>query len=143
MWAEHVSRWPGERADVAPDRSRDPVGSWRGGGNQYLSPEQHTRAKDVIAAVKEAEKPLSDQMREIERDNAYGSRLEGWQFRLKGDDRLKEKIASELGVTPALKPADATGKIHDAIRYTFCSEPSTTGTPTGTSRDCSRRADTR
>lgn len=123
MWAEHAARWPEAGLGATVDRSRDPAGSWRGDGNQYLSPEQHAQAKDVIASVREAEEPISKDMRTVERGNAHGAQLAGWEFRLKGEDRLKEKIAGELGITPALKPADAIDKVNDAIRYTFCAEP--------------------
>jgi len=104
------------------DRSRDPEGSWRGSGNQYLNPDQHKRVQDVIAAVRAAEKPLSEHMRQVERDNAYGSRLVGWERRLKGDDRLKEKVAEKIEHEPGQSMADPLKGINDAIRYTFCSE---------------------
>jgi hypothetical protein len=44
-------RWPADQAAAAIDRSRDPAGSWRGDGNQYLNPSQHAEARDVIAEV--------------------------------------------------------------------------------------------
>jgi hypothetical protein len=122
-WADHVSGWSAERRAAGVDRSRDPAGSWRGDGNQYLSPGQHAKAKDVIAGVQRAERALTGDMREVARDNACGGWLDGLQFRCKGEERLKEKIAGELGITPAMKPEDAIGKIKDAIRYTFCFEP--------------------
>ena len=53
-WTDHVCRWPAERAAVTVDRSRDPEGSWRGDGNQYLSPEQHAQARDAIATVQQS-----------------------------------------------------------------------------------------
>jgi hypothetical protein len=106
------------------DRSRDPAGSWRGDGNQYLNPEQHLQVNDVIADVQRAEKKLTSQMTAAEKENACGGWLEGMKFRLKGEDRLKEKIA-DLSETSA---PDATTEeivqaIPDAIRYTFCAEP--------------------
>ena len=122
-WADHVLRWPAERVAAAVDRSRDPTGSWRGDGNQYLTPEQHARAKDEIIKVREREAALTKQMGDVRRENSYGGWLEGLEHRRKGDDRLKEKIANELGITPAMKPADAINKLSDAIRYTFCFEP--------------------
>ncbi|MGA3155597.1 MAG: hypothetical protein ACLQK8_18485, partial [Streptosporangiaceae bacterium] len=73
-WAAHEQKWPAERAAVAVDRSRDPAGSWRGDGNQYLSPEQHAQATEVIAEVREAEEKLTSGMEEVERENACG----GW-----------------------------------------------------------------
>jgi hypothetical protein len=124
LWADHQARWPDERRDAAVDRSHDPEGSWRGSGNQYLSPEQHTRTEQLIAGVRDAEQTVSGHMREIEQDNASGSRLAGWGHRLKGDDRLKEKIAEKVEHEPGRTPAESLRGINDAVRYTFCSEPS-------------------
>ena len=121
-WADHVRRWPAERVAAAVDRSRDPAGSWRGDGNQYLDPEQHAQSNEVIAGVGRSEKKLTEHMGEAERDNAYGGWLEGLGHRLKGEERLKEKIADELSITPAMTPKDAINKLNDAIRYTFCFE---------------------
>jgi hypothetical protein len=123
-WADHVLRWPAERVAAAVDRSRDPAGSWRGDGNQYLSPEQHAQAKEEIIRVGRREVALTEHMGEVERENGCGGWLEGLDHRRKGDDRLKEKIATELGITPAMRPADAINKLSDAIRYTFCFEQS-------------------
>lgn len=104
------------------DRSRDPAGSWRGDGNQYLSPERHAQAKDVIARVQRSEKGLTEQVTAIEGENACGGWLEGLRFRLKGEDRLKEKIAEKIGHEPNRMPADVVQRMNDAIRYTFCFE---------------------
>jgi len=84
IWADHVRRWPAERVAAAVDRSRDPAGSWRGDGNQYLNPEQHAQAKDVIAGVQRAEKTLTGEMREAKRENACGGWLAGLKFCRKG-----------------------------------------------------------
>jgi hypothetical protein len=119
-WADHVLRWPAERVAAAVDRSRDPAGSWRGDGNEYLNPEQHTQAKEEIIRVRRREETLTNHMEEVARENDCDGWLEGLEHRRKGDDRLKQKIATELGITPAMKPADAINKLSDAIRYTFC-----------------------
>jgi hypothetical protein len=121
-WADHVLRWSAERVTAAVDRSRDPAGSWRGDGNQYLSPEQHAQAKNEIIKVRHREAALTKHVEETAGENGYGGWLEGLEHRRKGDDRLKEKIANELGITPDMKPADAIEKLSDAIRYTFCFE---------------------
>jgi hypothetical protein len=107
---------------VAVDRSRDPEGSWRGDGNQYLSPEQHAQAKDVIAGVQRAGKTLTGHMTEAERENARGGWLAGLEFCRKGEDRLKEKIAEVLKRVPDRSAADVMRTVPDAIRYTFCFE---------------------
>jgi len=123
LWTEHVERWPAAQPDITVDRSRDPEGSWRGSGNHYLSPEQHVRAKDVIGSVRQAEATISQHIREVERDNSCGGRLAGWDFRLKGEDRLKEKIAERIEHEPGRMPTESMHNINDAIRYTFCAEP--------------------
>lgn len=122
-WAAHEQKWPAERAAVAVDRSRDPAGSWRGDGNQYLSPEQHAQATEVIAEVREAEEKLTSGMEEVERENACGGWLAGKEFRLKGEERLKEKIAEKIEHEPGRAPAQTIRQINDVIRYTFCFYP--------------------
>jgi hypothetical protein len=121
-WASHERTWPADRQASAVDRSNDPLGAWRGDGNQYLDPEQHTRAKDVIADVQRAEKPITEHMQEVERDNTFGGWLEGLEYRLKGEDRIKEKIAEVLKRVPD-RTAEATARtLPDSIRFTFCFE---------------------
>jgi hypothetical protein len=122
VWADHVRRWPAERVTTIADRSRDPEGSWRGDGGQYLAPEQLAQAKDVIATVQQKEKIVTGHMTDTERENSCGGWLVGLRFARKGEERLKEKIADELGITPAIKPEDAINKLNDVIRYTFCFE---------------------
>jgi hypothetical protein len=121
-WADHLRRWPAERAAVAVDRSRDPEGSWRGDGNQYLSPDQHAETKNVIARVQQTEEALTKRMGDAERENSSGGWLAGLEFRLKGEDRLKEKIAEKIEHEPDRTPAEAVREINDAIRYTFSFE---------------------
>jgi hypothetical protein len=121
-WADHVLRWPAERTAAAVDRSRDPAGSWRGDGNQYLTPEQHAQAKDEIIKVREREATLTKHMEEAKRENGYGGWLEGLENRRKGDDRLKEKIAEKIEHEPGKTFDGVVRQISDAIRYTFCFE---------------------
>jgi hypothetical protein len=45
--------------------------------------------------------------------------LAGLENRLKGKDRLAEKVASHLKSNPELSPDQACAKVKDAIRYTF------------------------
>jgi hypothetical protein len=121
-WADHVGRWPAERVAAAVDRSRDPAGSWRGDGGQYLNPELHGRAQEEVARVQQADGSLTDHIAETKRDNDFGGWLEGLKHRLKGEGRLKEKIADALRIAPTRTPADVIREIPDAIRYTFCFE---------------------
>ncbi len=87
--------WPAEQR-AAADRSADPPGSYRSDGGLYLNPERHAEAVRAIGRV-----------------------------RLKGEDRLKEKVAERLEGEPDKTPAEILRKVPDAIRYTFCVRPET------------------
>ncbi len=140
--ADHVRRWPTERAASEVDRSRDPDGSWRGDGARYLNPDQHKRAKEVIVGVRRTEEPLTEHMREAERDNACGGWLEGLELRLKGEDRLKEKIAERLGASApdATRPRKSCGRFLTPSATHSVPSRRITQMATGTLRNGSKRA---
>lgn len=111
-WTNHEDRWPSSgRAELGEADQPDP---------QALDPEHHVEATGAIAKVRETEPAVSDATRAVERDNTSGARLVGFEHRLKGDDRLMEKVAKELEAQPNLTPAEVAREIPDAIRYTFC-----------------------
>jgi len=116
---QHLARWP-ER-DKPADRRRpdDPAGSWRGDGGRYLSPEQNAEAARLIAGLREHEGAITAKRREIEKDSPHGGVLVGLSHRLKGDNRLKEKIADRLNAQPGSSMAEAVAGIWDAVRFTF------------------------
>jgi hypothetical protein len=119
MWAEHEKLWP-ERANAAADRSADPAGSYRSDGGFYLKPERHAQTIEAIRQVRQVEPTISADIRTIERENTYGCWLEGYEKRLKGEDRLKEKVAERLEGVPDKASAAIVREVPDAIRYTFC-----------------------
>jgi hypothetical protein len=126
MWADHERRWP-ERSHAAVDRSGDPPGSYRSDGGFCLNPEQHAETTDAIRKVCRAEPRISANMQAVEQENRYGGWLEGFQHKLKGEDRLKEKAAEELAAEQLeagsrKTPAEVIRQIPDAIRSTFCFE---------------------
>jgi hypothetical protein len=119
MWAKHEKRWP-ERAKAAADRSADPAGSYRSDGGFYLKPERHAQTIEAIRQVRQVEPTISADIRTTERENTYGCWLEGYKNRLKGEDRLKEKVAERLEGVPDKASAEIMREVPDAIRYTFC-----------------------
>jgi hypothetical protein len=122
MGADLDRRWPAERRP-APDRSADPHGSYRSDGGFYLSPERHAETIAAIGRVREAEPGISADVRATEQENRYGGWLEGYEFRLKGEDRLKEKVAEKLEAEPRMTASGALREVADAIRYTYCFQP--------------------
>ena len=105
-WAEHERNWP-ERPRRAADRSGD-----------------RPELAEAVGRIREAEPRISADVLAIEQENKHGGWLEGFEQRLKGEDRLKQKIAEGLAAsTPDATPSQVLRLIPDAIRYTFCLEP--------------------
>ena len=123
MWADHERRWPERQHAAEPDRPSDPLGTYRSKGGLKLNPEQHAETKEAIRRVQEAEKPISADMQIIGKENTHGGWLEGFDHRIKGDDRLKEKIAEQVTAEPDKPCALILQKIPDALRYTYCFDP--------------------
>ena len=117
MWTEYQRRWPpGERPPI--DRSDDPPGSWRGDGNGFLKPADNGRVESACDRIagREQEK-ISPALRAVESQDP-DRHLIGFEHRLKGRDRIKEKI---YGMIKELdfSPEQAVSHVPDAIRYTF------------------------
>jgi hypothetical protein len=120
MWADHERDWPAARR-AAVDRSADPAGSYRSDGGFYLKPERHAQTIEAIREVRRVEPTISADMRMTERENTYGCWLDGYRHRLKGEDRLKEKVAEgQATIGPDARPEEILAQVPDAIRYTFC-----------------------
>ena len=96
-WEAHKQRYP--------DREQQPGttladGSWIGDGNRRLSPEQNAEAAKCAADLRDEAiqriGPAMDRVAAADPDR----RLAGREHMLKGEDRLKEKIADELSAKP-------------------------------------------
>jgi hypothetical protein len=122
IWADHEKRWPAER-QPAPDRSADPPRADRCNGGSDPRPERRAATSEAIGRIREAERGLSADTQAVERENDYDGQLAGFKHRLKGEDRLNEKIAEKLGAEPRLTVPEALREVADAIRYTYCFQP--------------------
>jgi hypothetical protein len=119
-WEHHRDRYP-ERERAAPQSHTD--GSWSSGEARRLSPEQNTEATKACADIHdEGERLALPAMRQIEAaDPTRG--LVGLEHRLKGEDRLKEKIADALRGRPGLTATQALSIVPDPVRFTFMYRP--------------------
>ena len=106
-WARHLRHWP-EKPRVAADRPADP-------------PE----TREAIGRLRDAEPTFSADAQAIEQENKdnHGGWLEGFDHRLKGEDRLGEKVAAQLEVEPGMTATEALREVPDGIRYTYCFQP--------------------
>ena len=121
MWTDHLSKWPKDKQPAASvDRAQDPPGSWRSDSNLLLNPENHARTKDAISELRRTEPRVTGDLQNVVRESPFGPELVGLEFRNKGEDRLKEKVAESMQRRPDAAPEESVLSINDGIRYTIC-----------------------
>lgn len=105
-------------SEGAEDLSGDESGSWRGDGGQYLNLEENHAVGRSFERVRDQETDVTDTLKtgEIEVPNA---KLVGLEYRMKGEDRFKEKAAEQLAAEFREDPTRAAESIPDALRYTY------------------------
>jgi len=119
QWEDHQKRWPADQRETV-DRSDDPPGSWRGESGRYLDAAANTEVDTRCERIAEVERTvISPAMREIEAADP-SRELVGWEHRLKGADRIKDKVAKTLDEQPRLTKTEALADVPDCLRYTFC-----------------------
>jgi hypothetical protein len=123
MWADHEGRWPERQPAAEPDRPADPAGTYRSRGGFKMGPERHAETIGAIGRMRETEPSISADMRAVEKENACGGWLAGFDRRIKGDDRLKEKVAEQAAAEPDRPSSAILRKVPDALRFTCCFEP--------------------
>ncbi len=117
MWGEYQRKWPpSERPPV--DSSADPPGSWRGDGGRFLPRADNGRIEAACDRIAEREREkISPAMRHVESQDP-DRHLIGFDYRLKGRDRIKEKACGKMEEY-GFSPGEAVSSVSDAIRYTF------------------------
>jgi hypothetical protein len=115
-WEDHKKRYPEEPRAVPRTQ---PDGSWAADGGRRLSPEQNAEASKCCADLRdEANKVILPAMRRVENADP-GRRLAGLENMLKGEDRLKEKIADELFAKREITAREALNEVADPVRFTL------------------------
>jgi hypothetical protein len=117
MWSEYQRKWPSAERSSA-DRSTDPSDSWRGNRGRSLNNADNSRVEaecDHIA--RREDERISPAMRAIESQDP-DRRLVGFDDRLKGRDRIKEKIYDKMEEF-SCSAEEALSVVSDTIRYTF------------------------
>jgi len=119
-WEEHENRYP-ERERAAPVTHMD--GSWSSGEIRRLTPAQNAEATKACADIQdEGERVMLPALLQIEAADP-NRRLAGLEHMLKGEDRLKEKIADALRARPELTVTQALSIVPDPVRFTYKYEP--------------------
>lgn len=95
-----------------------PDGSWQGEHGLRLDPGANAAAERFIERSAANEPRITEHMRVIEGSIDHG-RLEGLDFRLKGEDSLKRKLATDMAEDINVAPDEALAGIRDSVRYTL------------------------
>ena len=115
-WEQHKQRYP-ERMRAAP--GSEPDGSWGCGEHRRLDPEQNAEAGKAHADLAdEAGRHILPALRRVEAADPE-RRLAGLEHMVKGEDRLKEKLADVLFVESQLTTRQALARVPDAVRFTL------------------------
>ena len=114
-WEEHQARYP-ERERASSYTEGD--GTWVCGEHRRLDPEQNTETSKAHADLAdEADRHILPALRRIEAADPERA-LAGLEHMVKGEDRLKEKIAGELfGKEKTVR--EALNEVPDAVRFTL------------------------
>jgi hypothetical protein len=118
-WEKQEEKYP-ERTQPTP---RDqPDGSWVADNDRRLTPDQNAEATRACAQIRDrGERFILPALQRVEAADPT-RRLAGLEHRLKGEDRLKEKIAGYLQ-EPDVTMAEAVNRVPDAVRFTFTYSP--------------------
>jgi hypothetical protein len=117
IWSEYQRKWPPVERSSA-DRSTGRPSSGTGDGNRLLGPAENSRVEAECDHIARREKErISPAMRSVESQDV-DRHLIGFEHRLKGRDRIKEKIYGMIKES-SFPPEDAVSRVPDTIRYTF------------------------
>jgi hypothetical protein len=98
-------------------------GSWSSGETRGLTPGQNAEATKACADIRdEGEQVALPAMFQVEAADP-DRRLAGLDHMLKGEDRLKEKIADALRARPELTATQALSIVPDPVRFTYEYDP--------------------
>jgi hypothetical protein len=110
-----------KRAEPAPQADG---GSWRGKGGRALDAASNAEIDLGYARIREVgENVIAPAILRIAAEDPTRT-LAGFDRRIKGEDRLKEKVADEMRSTPGITPSQALASIADVVRFTFTYEES-------------------
>ena len=117
MWGEYQRKWPPAERPSA-DRSTGPPGSRHEDGDKLLEAAENSRVEAECDRIAEREKErISPAMRAVESQDP-DRHLIGFQHRLKGRDRIKEKVCDKMEEF-SYSAEEAVSVVSDTIRYTL------------------------
>jgi len=111
---------PGGLGAATPDGPRGnlPDGSWAGENGLRLDREANAAADDFMRRSQEAEPRITESMQSVT-GKVDDGKLIGLEYRLKGEDSLKRKLATDMLEDIGVDHGRVLGDIKDSVRYTM------------------------
>lgn len=117
-WETHEKKWTYPER-TGPTLHPEVPGAWRGDGGRFLTSEANAEVTRGCEKIREVgETVITPAMRRIETEDP-DRHLAGLEYRLKGEDRLKGKVAERLQLLPDLSPGQVLSAVPDPVRFTF------------------------
>ncbi|XRQ09212.1 hypothetical protein ACN3XK_74205 [Actinomadura welshii] len=107
-----------DTSEGTEDPSGDEPGSWRGDGGQYLNLEENYAVDRAYQRLNVQESEATDSLKAREAEMS-DVKLVGLEYRVKGEERFKEKAAEKLAAELRKSPTEAAESISDGLRYTY------------------------
>ena len=107
-----------------PDQERGPDGRWVSSGeaiSEKYGHEAASHAQTLYSHAKGIEPALTANMKDMA--SKYGTKLEGLKYRLKNQESLARKVATDAQKDYNGNTAEAARNITDANRYTMVTDP--------------------
>jgi len=107
-----------------PDQERGPDGRWVSSGgaiSEKYGHEAASHAQTLYSHAKGIEPALTANMKDMA--SKYGTKLEGLKYRLKNQESLARKVATDAEKDYNGNTAEAARNITDANRYTMVTDP--------------------
>jgi hypothetical protein len=118
-WDKQEEKYP-ERTRAAP--RVQPDGTWVADGGRRLTPDQNAEASRACAEIRARGRDvILPALRRVEAADSTRT-LAGLEHMLKGEDRLKEKVADYVRA-PGITVEKALDRVPDAVRFTFLYSP--------------------
>lgn len=92
--------------------------SWADEKGHFLDGLDNWLADQAMDRMRDAEPSITDDIREVDKELIAGD-LIGIEFRLKGPDRFKEKLAEAQQEQPDTPTSELISEIFDYVRYTY------------------------
>jgi hypothetical protein len=88
------------------------------GGDDGRGSRADSEVDAFLSRARDAEPGLTSDMKDIN-ESVPGSELDGLEFRLKAEDSLQRKVATDLLENPNMSTEEALSQIKDSVRYTM------------------------